>query len=185
MTQVIGRQARCAIARGVDLLGDKWALLIAREACWGRTRFSEFRRNLGIAPDVLANRLAALVHEGVLERRAYRDTGARAREEYVLTPAGHDLLFVLAGLAHWGREHRPLPESSSPSTPTPTPASRSSCASSPRTAAGSRSTGWTRAPGQYRRAPADLVAERGGAQVLAAAQRVAGVAEGGGPGRAR
>ncbi|MCO1575232.1 helix-turn-helix transcriptional regulator [Crossiella sp. SN42] len=114
MTQVIGRQARCAIARGVDLLGDKWALLIAREACWGRTRFSEFRRNLGIAPDVLANRLAALVHEGVLERRAYRDTGARAREEYVLTPAGHDLLLVLAGLAHWGREHRPLPESSSP-----------------------------------------------------------------------
>lgn len=114
MTQAHGRQARCAVARAVDLLGEKWMPLIAREALLGRTRFSEFRRELGIAPDVLANRLALLVHEGVLERRGYREAGSRAREEYVLTPAGRDLLVVLAGLASWGDAHRPAPEGHSP-----------------------------------------------------------------------
>ncbi|GAA2779567.1 winged helix-turn-helix transcriptional regulator [Crossiella cryophila] len=114
MTQAISRQARCAVARGVDLLGEKWVLMITREAFWGRTRFSDFRKNLGVAPDVLANRLAALVHEGVLERRTYQVTGARAREEYVLTPAGLDLVFVLAGLARWGQEHRPVDAGTAP-----------------------------------------------------------------------
>src|SRR5699024_7905251 len=91
-----------------------WTLLIVREAFLGRTRFSEFREALGIAPDVLTERLARLVEAGVLERRAYRAAGERERMEYVLTPAGRELHFVVAGLARWGREHRPRPDDRSP-----------------------------------------------------------------------
>jgi DNA-binding HxlR family transcriptional regulator len=63
---------RCSIARTLEVLGEKWTLLVVREACEGRTRFSEFRSALGVAPDVLADRLATLVDVGVMERRPYR-----------------------------------------------------------------------------------------------------------------
>jgi DNA-binding HxlR family transcriptional regulator len=99
--------ARCSIARSLEVLGEKWTLLVVREACWGRTRFSEFRSALGVAPDVLADRLATLVEVGVLERRPYRVEGGRQREEYVLTPAGEDLRLVLAALNTWGDQHHP------------------------------------------------------------------------------
>jgi len=102
-----GRESRCSIARSLEVLGEKWTLLVVREACWGRTRFSEFRDALGVAPDVLADRLATLVEVGVLERRPYREDGGRRREEYVLTAAGDDLRLVLAALQAWGDEHRP------------------------------------------------------------------------------
>ena len=101
--------ARCAISRSLEVLGEKWTLLVVREACWGRTRFSEFREALGVAPDVLTDRLATLVDVGVLERRPYRVEGGRQREEYVLTPAGEDLRLVLGALSTWGTEHRPDP----------------------------------------------------------------------------
>lgn len=101
------REQRCAIARSLEVLGEKWTLLVVREACWGRTRFSEFREALGVAPDVLADRLATLVEIGVMERRPYRVDGGRQREEYVLTPAGDDLRLVLGALSAWGDEHRP------------------------------------------------------------------------------
>jgi DNA-binding HxlR family transcriptional regulator len=102
-----GRDLRCSIARSLEVLGEKWTLLVVREACWGRTRFSEFRSALGVAPDVLADRLATLVEVGVMERRPYRVEGGRQREEYVLTPAGEDLRLVLAALNAWGDEHHP------------------------------------------------------------------------------
>lgn len=95
------------MARSLDVLGEKWTLLVVREACWGRTRFSEFRQALGVAPDVLADRLTTLVDAGVLERRPYRVEGGRQREEYVLTPAGEDLRLVLGALSTWGTEHHP------------------------------------------------------------------------------
>ena len=101
-------EPRCGIARSLQILGEKWALLIVREAMWGRTRFSEFRAQLGVAPDILADRLTKLVAAGILERRTYQDEGARERPEYVLTGAGRDLLPVLAALAAWGDEHRPI-----------------------------------------------------------------------------
>ena len=101
------RKDHCSIARSLDVLGEKWTLLVVREASWGRTRFSEFREALGVAPDVLADRLATLVDVGVLERRPYRVDGGRQREEYVLTPAGEDLRLVLGALGSWGRQHRP------------------------------------------------------------------------------
>jgi DNA-binding HxlR family transcriptional regulator len=110
----VGPDTNCSIARSLDLLGERWTLLIVREAFWGRTRFSEFRESLGIAPDVLTERLARLVDEGVLERRAYRAAGERERMEYVLTSAGRQLHFVIAGLSRWGRENRPRHDDRSP-----------------------------------------------------------------------
>ena len=102
--------ARCSIARSLEVIGEKWTLLILREAFRGRTRFSDFRDSLGIARDILAARLAVLVDNGVMVKRAYRDENAREREEYVLTDAGLDLRPVLAALTAWGDAHRGLPE---------------------------------------------------------------------------
>lgn len=97
----------CSIARTLELIGDRWALLILREAHRGTTRFADFRDVLGIAPNILANRLAALVESGVLEKREYRTEGARTRSSYHLTPAGTDLKIVLAALQQWGDVHVP------------------------------------------------------------------------------
>ncbi len=83
---------RCSIARSLEVVGQKWSLLILREAFWGRTRFAEFRARLGVAPDVLTDRLGRLVDAGILQRRPYREDGEREREEYVLTEAGPALL---------------------------------------------------------------------------------------------
>jgi DNA-binding HxlR family transcriptional regulator len=109
MAKTVDEGVRCSIARSLQVLGEKWTLLVVREALWGQTRFSEFRQALGVAPDVLADRLATLVAHGVLERRPYRVDGGREREEYVLTPAGEDLRVVLGALNAWGDQHRPSP----------------------------------------------------------------------------
>ncbi|WP_165362679.1 MULTISPECIES: winged helix-turn-helix transcriptional regulator [Promicromonospora] len=99
--------ARCSVARSLEILGEKWALLIVREAFFGVTRFADFRAHLGVAPDVLTARLEKLVDGGVLERRPYRDQGQRQRDEYVLTEAGAALKTVLAAFVAWGDVHRP------------------------------------------------------------------------------
>jgi DNA-binding HxlR family transcriptional regulator len=103
----VAAEPRCSIARSLEVLGQKWTLLIVRETMWGYTRFADFRARLGIAADVLADRLSTLVEHGVLERRAYRADGEREREEYILTAAGRDLVPILAAIAAWGDEHRP------------------------------------------------------------------------------
>lgn len=102
--------AKCSIARSLEIVGEKWTLLILREALRGTTRFSDFRGSLGIAKDILAARLTVLVDNGVMAKRPYRDENAREREEYVLTDAGRDLRPVLAALTEWGDAHRGLPE---------------------------------------------------------------------------
>lgn len=89
------------------MLGEKWTLLVVREAFFGATRFADFRARLGIAPDVLTARLETLVEGGVLARRPYRDEGQRQREEYVLTEAGAELKTILAAFVAWGDVHRP------------------------------------------------------------------------------
>jgi len=101
------RNARCSVARSLEVLGEKWTLLVVREAFFGVSRFADFRARLGIAPDVLTARLETLVQGGVLERRPYRDEGKRQREEYVLTEAGAELKTVLAAFVAWGDMHRP------------------------------------------------------------------------------
>jgi DNA-binding HxlR family transcriptional regulator len=100
----------CAIARSLGVLGERWTFLILREATLGVTRFAQFRDSLGIAPDVLTERLATLVEYGVMERVAYQEPGSRSRSAYALTPAGRELSVVLAALQQWGDEHLPWPE---------------------------------------------------------------------------
>ena len=100
----------CPIARSLERVGEWWSMLILRDAFLGSTRFSQFRRSLGIAPDVLADRLATLVAHGVLVRVTYREPGSRAREEYRLTDAGRELQVVLGALQQWGDAHLPWPD---------------------------------------------------------------------------
>lgn len=95
----------CTLARSLEVLGARWNLLILREAHNGITRFADFRQLLGIAPDVLSDRLNALVDAGVFERHPYQAPGERPRDEYVLTRSGRDLKLVLAALHDWGDKY--------------------------------------------------------------------------------
>ena len=116
MPKALGKDSTCSIARSLEVLGDRWTLLILREALIaGSTRFQEFREALGIAPNLLTQRLAFLIDEGLLARRTYREEGTRARDEYVLTEAGRSLNLVIAALSDWGRTRRPRPNGTSPS----------------------------------------------------------------------
>lgn len=94
----------CPIRRATELVGDRWMLLIMRNAMYSMTRFDEFRSSLGIADNMLSNRLSRLVEAGLLVRVPYRASG-RTRNEYRLTPAGADLTPVLRALADWGAQH--------------------------------------------------------------------------------
>ena len=96
----------CVVANGVELFGDRWSLLILRDAHLGVRRFDEFRRDLGIARNVLADRLDRLVEAGILERRRYVERPPR--DEYPLTDKGKDLLDVLLALWRWGDRWEPV-----------------------------------------------------------------------------
>ena len=99
--------ATCSIAKTAQILGDRWSVLVVRNLFNGVRRFDALQQHLGIARDVLTKRLALLVDEGIVERRAYQPEGERARHEYVLTPAGRDLRPVMVALMDWGDVHRP------------------------------------------------------------------------------
>jgi DNA-binding HxlR family transcriptional regulator len=103
--QSVGHEARpCPIGRAGFLLGDRWILLILRNATLGMTRFNDFRDDLGIADNILLDRLRRLVDAGVLVKVPYHD-GRRSRQEYRLTQAGADLSPILRALGEWGAEH--------------------------------------------------------------------------------
>src|SRR5688572_10322150 len=93
----------CSLAQTLDVIGERWTLLILRDAFFGIRRFDDFQRDLGIARNILSTRLRRLVEEGILERRVV-DAG---RAEYVLTDKGLDLQPVLLSMTHWGDKHRP------------------------------------------------------------------------------
>jgi DNA-binding HxlR family transcriptional regulator len=93
----------CPIARSLDRVGEWWSILILRDALRGVTRFEDFRRNLGVAPNMLTRRLGALVEAGLLERRRYNEHPPR--DEYVLTDRGRDFRPVLLSLLAWGNRH--------------------------------------------------------------------------------
>jgi DNA-binding HxlR family transcriptional regulator len=93
----------CSIARALEIVGERWTLLIVRDAFLGIRRFQEFQDSLGIARNVLTDRLNRLVDEGILERRRYSERPERF--EYHLTPKGRDLHIALAGLRQWGDKH--------------------------------------------------------------------------------
>ena len=90
----------CSIAQTLDIIGEWWTLLVLRDAFQGVRRFEDFQRDLGIARNVLTDRLRTLVDAGILERRRYHDQPERF--EYRLTEKGLDLYPVLIGLMRWG-----------------------------------------------------------------------------------
>jgi len=93
----------CPVGRGASRVPDLWSIMILRDAGLGLTRFDEFRRSLGIAPNILTRRLAALVEDGLLAKSRYSERPPR--DEYVLTSCGRDYLPVLQAMAAWGAKH--------------------------------------------------------------------------------
>jgi DNA-binding HxlR family transcriptional regulator len=92
----------CSIQRTLALVGEKWTLLIIRDAMNGVRRFDDLRRHVGLSEPVLADRLRKLVAAGILETRPYRAEGQRSRLEYRLTDKGLDLHAALVALMQWG-----------------------------------------------------------------------------------
>ncbi|HEX7947516.1 MAG TPA: helix-turn-helix domain-containing protein [Phenylobacterium sp.] len=93
----------CPVARTVDRVGDAWSLMILRDAFHGLTRFDQFQKSLGVAPNILTRRLAKLVEAGMLERRRYN--ARPPRDEYVLTAQGRDFWPVLVAMMAYGNRH--------------------------------------------------------------------------------
>lgn len=93
----------CPVARTLDVVGDRWSMLIVRDAFDGASRFSDFQRRLGVARNILADRLRTLVEHGILALQPAAD--GSAYQEYVLTEKGADLFTVVVALRQWGERH--------------------------------------------------------------------------------
>jgi len=93
----------CSIARSLEVVGERWTLLIVRDVFLGYRRFDQLREHLGIARNVLTDRLCRLVDEGILERVPYCERPVR--HEYRLTAKGLELNVALAALRQWGDKH--------------------------------------------------------------------------------
>jgi DNA-binding HxlR family transcriptional regulator len=100
----------CSVARALSVIGERWTLLIVREAMDGARKFGEFRSRLGIASNLLTSRLNTLVDAEVMERIPYQDPGARRHYEYRLTSRGLDLRPTLIALLEWGDKYLADPE---------------------------------------------------------------------------
>jgi DNA-binding HxlR family transcriptional regulator len=103
LKRIYDGQEACSVARTLEIVGDRWTWLLVRDAFLGLSRFAEFRDSLGIAPNVLADRLGRLVDEGVLERVPY--STRPTRYEYRLTEKGLDLFTALNAIREWGDRH--------------------------------------------------------------------------------
>ena len=97
----------CSIARALELVGERWTLLILRDVFLGVRRFEELQADLGIARNILSARLDKLVDADILERRPYSEHPPR--DEYMLTERGLDLWPAVIALMQWGDEHAPAP----------------------------------------------------------------------------
>ncbi|WP_201020739.1 winged helix-turn-helix transcriptional regulator [Stutzerimonas nitrititolerans] len=93
----------CPVARSVELIGDRWSLLIVRDAFDGMRRFGDFQRSLGMARNILSDRLRKLVDAGILEMQDASD--GTAYQEYVLTAKGESLFPIVVALRQWGEQH--------------------------------------------------------------------------------
>ncbi len=100
----------CTIGRAMEILGERWTLVVLREVFNGVRRFDDLRRHSGIPRQVLTDRLHLLVEHGILRREPYRVPGERERHEYRLTAKGLDLYPVLVAVAHWGDRYLADPE---------------------------------------------------------------------------
>jgi DNA-binding HxlR family transcriptional regulator len=92
----------CSVKRTLDVVGEKWTLLVLREAFYGARRFEQFHRHIGCARNLLSERLNTLVEAGVMRRVPYQEPGQRERHEYRLTEKGLDLLPAIVALMQWG-----------------------------------------------------------------------------------
>jgi DNA-binding HxlR family transcriptional regulator len=93
----------CSLARALEVLGERWTLLIVRDALLGLSRFDDLLRSLGVARNILIDRLRRLVEAGVMERVEYQQRPVRY--EYRLTPRGRELGVAVVALMHWGDRH--------------------------------------------------------------------------------
>jgi len=100
-------QMNCSLAQTLEIIGERWTLLILRDAFFGVKRFGHFQRRLGIARNILTSRLNQLLEEDILEKRGSEEG---AHYEYVLTSKGLDLQPVLIAMTHWGDKHYPNPK---------------------------------------------------------------------------
>ncbi|MDR3528994.1 MAG: helix-turn-helix domain-containing protein [Rhodopila sp.] len=94
---------QCPVANSLERVGEWWNILILRDAFQGVTRFDQFRKSLGIAPNILSRRLRGLVEAGLLEKSRYSERPPR--DEYVLTERGQDFRPVLWALLAWGNKY--------------------------------------------------------------------------------
>ncbi len=101
--------SQCPLARGLEVLGDPWTLLVLREVFFGHTRFEDLRTHTGIAESVLSKRLSTLTGHGLLARTPYRDASGRTRHEYRLTDTGEGTLPVLNAMILFAEEHLQAP----------------------------------------------------------------------------
>jgi DNA-binding HxlR family transcriptional regulator len=99
---------RCAIADALDLIGEKWSLLIVRELFWGNHRFADIAKNTGAPRDVLSARLRTLVDAGVIEKRRYSEHPPR--DGYHLKRSGFELAPLLMAITDWAEHHMPADE---------------------------------------------------------------------------
>ncbi|MGW9396348.1 winged helix-turn-helix transcriptional regulator [Streptomyces sp. NPDC055642] len=95
----------CPVQLTLGVVGEKWTLLILRDACNGVRRFDEFRRHIGLSEAVLSDRLRKLTAAGILRAVPYQEPGSRSRNEYRVTRKGWDLWPVLVALKQWGETH--------------------------------------------------------------------------------
>jgi DNA-binding HxlR family transcriptional regulator len=100
----------CTIGAALAIVGEKWTFLVLREAFNGVRRFDDIRRRISAPRQVLSDRLARLVAEGLLRKVPYREPGQRSRSEYRLTEAGLALFPLLAALLEWGNRYAASPE---------------------------------------------------------------------------
>jgi DNA-binding HxlR family transcriptional regulator len=100
----------CSIKRALDVLGEKWTLLVLREAIYGIRRFDDFARALKCGRAVLSARLKTLTEAGILKRVEYRESEQRARAEYHLDEKGLDLFTTIYALSQWGDRWMPPPD---------------------------------------------------------------------------
>jgi DNA-binding HxlR family transcriptional regulator len=100
----------CTIGAALEIVGERWTFLVLREAFNGVRRFDDIRRRIAAPRQVLSDRLARLVAEGLLRKVPYREPGQRARSEYRLTEQGLDLFPLIVALLEWGDRYAVSPE---------------------------------------------------------------------------
>ncbi len=103
MDSIASSTYQCSVARTVEVVGERWTMLILREAFLGVKRFDQMQRDLGIARNILSDRLGKLVAQEILEKRRYSERPERF--EYRLTAKGRDLYPIVVTLMQWGDRH--------------------------------------------------------------------------------